>query len=545
MDALHVKRPFGLRGLAVLALSLCAPEAKAAMLFDDASVSSTRFAIRFAMAEGRVVSGIKLSLSGLRLPGDPYASARSLAFEVVKLSTNANVAFALSASETGLTFNAGQLAALPDGETPRALFTTKDMTDGNLAAKVQALDPQGRAVLATICTTMADPANISAALAQLPQADRPAPESLFQLAVLSLATECRSALAKAGTTSGGFIQRAKLPARLLNSADGLLSAESITIQNRTDNFVEPSRTGGSVSLYAVQVLGVDLRTTPKTFTATRFLWDGDIKDPAQRRISFYGRVSQFPGAISGMFDAADDMMIDISPKVSPPIGLDAAIADSSRESLILVEHVLSNLPFMQAAALETNSPAEIDIAGTLPAKAAAYASVATFGDDASAVLDMVEAELFRRAYPDEKSVLALQESLTKWRLYDGAVDGKTGPNTRSAFAAFERMVSGAANGTPSDVEIAALPLWSDSPPQIPPALTGSLADALTPETSDVGTAEAMASLRDLEIEANAIQSEIAALEAEIAEVETEKTSKINTLEILLTDCYCQGGRLCP
>jgi hypothetical protein len=543
MDASHLKRPLGLRGLAVLALalSLYALQAKAAMLFDDVRVTSTRF----DMPDGSLVTGIELSLTGLRLPGDPAAPARTLrtlAFEVVKTGTNAeDVAIALSASGTGMS----QLTNSANSEASRLLITAKDATDGGLATKIKKLHPQGRAVLATICTTMADPANVSAVLDQLAQADRPAPQGLFQSAVLSLATKCRFDLAKAGVISGGFISRDKLPARLLHSADGALSAESIAINNWMGNPTDRRMTGSIVTLRAVEVTELDLRKAPKTFAATSLLWDGHIDVPSRRRIALFGRVSQYPGAESGLFDAADDLSINLYPTTQPTKGLDKAIAESSRESLVLVQHVLSNLPLLQAAALETTSLTDIDITGALPVEAAAYWSVVRFGDDASAVLDMVEADLFRRAYPDEKSVLALQESLTKWRLYDGAVDGKTGPNTRSAFAAFERMVSGAANGTPSDVEIAALPLWSDSPPQIPPALTGSLADALTPETSDVGTAEAMASLRDLEIEANAIQSEIAALEAEIAEVETEKTSKINNLEILLTDCYCQGGRLCP
>lgn len=543
MDVLHLKRPFRLRGFALLALALClvAPEAKAAMLFDDASVSSTRF----AMAGGRVVSGMKVSLSGLRLPGASSAPARSLAFEVVKLSTNAEVAFALSASETGLTFNAGQLAPLPDGETPRSLFTTKDVTDGSLAAKVQALDPHGRAVLATICTTMADPATISAALAHLSQVDRPAPESLFQLAVVSLATECRSELAKAGTISGGFIQRAKLPTRLLNSADGLLSAESVTIDNWMGNPTDARMTGSIFTLHEVEVIGLDMQKAPKSFAATSLLWDGHLDVPSRRRIALYGRVSQYSGTSSGLFDSEDDLSINLYPKTEPTKGLDAAVAESSRESLVLVEHIFSNLPLLQAAALETTSLSGISITSALPAEAAAYWSAVRFGDDASAVLDMVQAELFRRAYPDEKAVLALQDSLTKWRLYDGAVDGKTGPKTRSAFAAFERMVSGSANGAPSELEIAALPLWSDGPPPTPPALTGSLADALTSDQPADGTVGAAVKLRDLEREAEGILSEIAGLEAELATVDSESSAKIRAVETKLADCYCQGGRLCP
>lgn len=544
MDMRQLKKPLGIRCLAALTLALCfcAPQAEAAMLFDEVLVTSTRFAV----AEGSVATGIKLSLSGLHLPGDPSGPARTLAFEVVKIGTGTeNVTIALSGSDTGLTLDEGQLAALPEGEAPRLLIAAKDATDGSLSAKVQALDPQGQAVLATICTSLADPGTVATALGHLAQADRPAPEGLFQTAVLSLASECRSELAKAGTISGGFVVRNKLPTRLLHSADGILSAESVTIDNWMGNPTDARMTGSIFTLREVKVIGLDMRKAPKSFAATSLLWDGHIDVPSRRRIALYGRVSQYTGASSGLFDSEDDLSINLYPKTEPTKGLDAAIAESSRESLVLVEHVLSNLPLLQTAALETASLSGISITSALPAEAATYWSAARFGDDASAVLDMVQAELFRRAYPDEKAVLALQESLTKWQLYDGAVDGKTGPKTRFAFAAFERMVSGTANGAPSELEIAALPLWSDGPPPMPPALTGSLADALRSDQPADGMVGAAVKLRDLEREAEGILSEIAGLEAELATVDLETGAKIRVVETALTDCYCQGGRLCP
>lgn len=532
-----------LRGLAVLGLALCfaAPAAKAAMLFDDVSVTSTRF----ALAEGSMATGIKLTLNGLHLPGEPSAPARSLAFEVVKIGTDAeNVAIALTA-ETGIALDAAQLADLPKSEATRQLVTLKQVTAGTLSATIQRLDPPGRAVLATICASMADPTTVAAALGHLAQTDQPSPKDLFQTAVQSLATGCRASLAKAGITSGGFIRRDRLPARLLNSADGLLSAGSVTIDNWMGNASDARMTGSILTLREVDVIGPDLQNAPKKRAATSLLWDGQIDVATQRRIALYGRVSQYPGAVSGLFDAADDLTIDIKPKAPVPDGLDAAIADSSRESLVLVEHVLSNLPLIEAAALEARSPSKIDISGALPAEAAAYASVASFGDDVSAVLDKVRAALFKRAYPDEKAVLALQDKLTKWQLYDGAVDGKTGPKTRAAFAAFERIVSGSANGTPSDMESAALPLWSAGPPPAPPPLAGSLADALMPEEARSVPAEVAAKLQTLEDEAATIRSDLASAEADLAAIEADSSPRIRALETLLADCYCQGGRLCP
>jgi hypothetical protein len=535
-----------LRGLVVMGLALifAAPQARAAMLFDGASVTSTRF----ALAEGSIATGIKLTLNGLHLPGEPYAQSRSLAFEVFKIGMDAeNVAIAVSGSDRGLPLHAAQLVTFPDGEAPRFLITSKDATGGSLAAKVQALDPQGQAVLATICVSLTDPTTVAAALGHLAKTDRPAPEGLFQTAVLSLAAECRSALAKTGTTSGGFINRDKLPTRLLNSADGLLSAESIAFENY-NYMAETSgnRYSGSMPTFrVVEVIGPNSRLPPKTFAVTSLPWAGNLYEPFERRIGLYGRVAQYPNAVSGLFDASDDLAIDLWYNEQPPQELDAAIADSSRESLILVDHVLSNLPVLRATALETSTAAGISIDSVLSSEAAAYWSIATFGDDVSAVLDKVHEELFRRSYPDENAVRALQESLTKWQLYDGAVDGKTGPKTRSAFADFERMVSGAANGTPSELELAALPLWSEGPPPAPPALAGSLADALTQDQPADGTAGAAVKLRDMEREADGILSEIADLEAELAAVDSETTAKIHAVETLLSDCYCQGGRLCP
>ena len=134
----------------------------------------------------------------------------------------------------------------------------------------------------------------------------------------------------------------------------------------------------------------------------------------------------------------------------------------------------------------------------------------------------------------------LQTSLKSLGLYDAEVDGKTGPMTRDAFATLERLVSGAANGAVSPVEDIALDLKTTEFSPLPRPLPASLADVLTAK-SGVAQDDSSRVTADTRI----LQERIAALESELAAKQARARPRIEMLEGLLEECYCQDGRACP
>lgn len=512
--------------------------AEAAILIDDVAVSPSQFSLR----ENATAKGLTISVSGVRMPFNPANPLRSVAFEIVQINNDpVNVAIALTEAQTGVFLKETGVTPLPGKQTPRMLLGTTDVKNGSLATKLQTLNEPGRAVVATICSSLMDPIDYAAVAGAIPAAERPQTGPAFAKAVQSLAGECRGALARMGTVSAGFVARSKISDRLLKGADGLVSAKVIGLDNWVGNASDKLMSGTIASL---QMVEVSMESEPVRITQTGLLWDGHLASADQRRLALYGRVSQYRGAPRGLLDSADNLAVDLKPRAPLPRGFDAVIKASSPESLLLVEHMLSNLPVLRAASVEATSATGLIVRHRFSPHAGVYWSAAVFGDDVSAAIGAVSSELFRRAFPDQDKVSKLQTSLKNWGFYEGDVDGQAGPMTINAFRAFERMVSGASNGFPSDVEarVLAMKPTRDMPPHV--AQAGSLAKMLVPEMAGEATAEQQEALSKLEAESKALEAEIAALGVELAGIDVGIADRIRMRDALLADCYCQGGRLC-
>lgn len=512
--------------------------AEAAMLIDDVAVSPSKFSLR----ENATAKGLTVSVSGVRMPFNPANPLRSVAFEIVQINNDpVNVAIAFTEAETGVFLKETALTSLPGNQTPRMLLGTSDVKNGSLATKLQTLNEPGRAVVATICSSLMDPIDYTTVAAAIPESERPQAGPAFAKALQSLAGECRSALAQMGTVSAGFVARSKISDRLLKGADGLVSAKVIGLDNWVGNGSDQLMSGTIASLQMVEVL---TESEPIRLTQTGLLWDGHLASADQRRLALYGRVSQYRGAPRGLLDSADNLAVDLKPRAPLPRGFDAVIEASSRESLLLVEHMLSNLPVLRAASTEAISATGLVVRHRFSPHAAVYWSAAVFGDDVSGASAAVSSELFRRAFPDQDKVSKLQTSLKNWGFYEGDVDGQAGPMTVNAFRAFERMVSGASNGFPSDIEARVLAMTPTQDIRLHAAQAGSLAKMLVPEMALDATAEQQEALSKLEAESQALEAEIAALEVELEGIDAGTADRIRMRDALLADCYCQGGRLC-
>lgn len=515
--------------------------AEAAILYDDAAVSPSGF----LLGENGVAKGLTISVAGVRLPFNPANPLRSVAFEIVQINSDPlNVAIALTEAGTGMFLKETVLTPLPGNQTPRMLLGTIDVKNGLLATKLRTLNDPGRAVVATICSSLTDPIDFEAAAVSVPEANRPKQWVEFAKAVRSLAGECRGALANLGTVSAGFVSRAKVSERLLKGADGLVSAKVMGLDNWVGNASDKLMSGTIASLQMIEVAGAVTGSEPVRIDRKGLLWDGHLASAEQRRLALYGRVSQYPGAPGGLFDSADSLALDLRPRAPLPRGVEAAIKASSRESLLLVDHMLTNLPILRAVSAEATSATGLIVRHRFSSHAAVYWSVAVFGDDASGAIKAVSSELFRRAFPDQDKVSKLQAGLKAWGFYEGDVDGQAGPMTVKAFQEFEQMISGASNSSPSGVEsrVLAMTPTGNLPP--PTARAGSLAEILVPQTGSNVTAEQQQSLGKLEAESQAMEVEIAALSVELERIDAGTNDRIRARDALLADCYCQGGRLC-
>jgi hypothetical protein len=515
--------------------------AEAAILYDAAAVSPSRF----LLGENGVAKGLTISVAGVRLPFNPDNPLRSVAFEIVQINSDPlNVAIALTEVGTGMFLKETVLTPLPGNQTPRMLLGTIDVKNGLLATKLRTLNDPGRAVVATICSSLTDPIDFEAAAIVVPAADRPKQGAAFAKAVRALASECQSALANLGTVSAGFVSRAKVSERLLKGADGLVSAKVMGLNNWVGNASDKLMSGTIASLLTIEVAGATTGSEPVRIDRKGLLWDGHLASAEQRRLALYGRVSQYPGAPGGLFDNADGLALDLRTRAPLPRGFDAAIKATSRESLLLLEHLLTNLAVLRAVSAEATNATGLTVNNRFSPRAAVYWSAAVFGDDASGAIKAVSSELFRRAFPDQDKVSKLQAGLKAWGFYEGDIDGQAGLMTIKAFQEFERMISGASNSSPSGVESQVLAMTPTGNLPLPTAQAGSLAEMLVPQTGRNASAEQQQSLHNIEAESQAMEVEIAALALELERIDAGTADRIRARDALLADCYCQGGRLC-
>lgn len=532
-------RTIGAGGLCALALVLTAPlAARATILFDSVSVSPTSF----RLDPQRKAVGLKLVIDGLRLPRLWRDGKRTASVEIVRTGPRStDVAIALSPDGTGLTLPADRLTTPSDGSPPRLLLTATGDGSAAMAEQMQSLQP-ARYLLATICTTLADRANLAAMIAAIPESERPPLDMTFQTVLEQLATNCRDTLAEAGTHSDGFISREDAFARIGTGADGLITAEAADLQSWRGNATGPDMSGSIVTFRKVAVLPGDLTLAPILFPEASLLWDGQIGDINSQRTALFGRQSQYSGTTAGLFDGADRISVDLTAATPRPAAFDTAVAGASRESLLLVEHALSNLRLLRVLALETGAPGGITRRGTLTDEGSDHWYMAAFAADITPALEAVRAELFARAFADKSKASELQTALKAWGFYSGQLDGQAGPMTRAAFAAFEGMVSGTANGTPSPREAAALRVPPSPALLIPPLRPATVGDWLTP---DPPAEDATSARQQARAEADALLASIAEVEAEIAALEQKTSPRIASVERALEACFCQGGRACP
>ena len=503
----------------LLSATVGARPGSAAILFDTVSV----LPMHRLMPTNQMAAGLELRLDGVILPSDTNGPPRQLRIEILRLTRLSKDA-AISLSE-------GELQVL----------LSSDMNqDGAIGSLMEALDPANRAVVATVCTTLADPANVAAIIRPFAANGQFLVDSTFQIALASLAAECQSSLAEMGTASAGFIHRAGAMARLEQGADALVSLASIDLRNWVGNSTGADMSGTIVTARRLSAATGDPAANFAEVDTASLLWDGRPGGQEVSRVAIYGRVSQYKGSGPGLLDAEDQIDIELKPGGTIPDALGEALAGSSTASLLIADHLLSNLQLLRVLALERTQISGIDVQWSQTDDLKAFWYLSTFALDPAPVTAAVRMELFRRSFSDDVDVAKLQTSLKALGLYDAEVDGKTGPMTRDAFATLERLASGAANGVVSPVEAIALGLKTTGFSPLPRPLPASLADVLTAK-SGVSQEDSSRVTADTRI----LQERIAALESELVAMRAGARPRIEMLEARLEECYCQDGRGCP
>lgn len=527
-------------------LTATSAKTNSATLFDDAAVSFSRFKIA---ESGFSESTILVTIGGVRI-GPVPGELRTIDFEIVPPTTgHQTVALAFTEAGTGISVDNKYLPTVPGGGIRRMLLTTNDAKSGELSPKILSLDSKSKSIVAPVCTTLADPANVEAITLKHPDHQWSVPNDTLRSLIVSLATECQNIFKKAGVFSDGFVSRARLSKRLRESADGLVTSRIMEIDNwvgttSVGNSAPNGLSGAIVVFRGVEISGSKIPDEGVKFGARSILWDGKLSNGSMRRIALYGRVSQYPGAPSGLLDGADQIAIDLTPGKSYPYSLVETVSQSSFAGLLLLEHALSNLRVMRAASIEGNAAEALLIKRRFSDNSAAYWSAAATSDDVSDALEVVWKNIFQRSFQSEEQVRDLQSKLKNWGLYLEEIDGKVGAATITAFKLFEVMISGASNGALSAMERVALSTTPDSSALISAVRVGSLGDYFMLDNLVENASGHNFNLLNLENHVAALQDEIFGLEAKVNDAEAKKEDAKLALSSIRFDCRCEGGRLC-
>lgn len=512
--------------------------AHATILFDSASVSE----VSYELDAGKEAVGLTLLVDGVRLPGRWSDGKTSVSFDIIKIgSTNLGVAIAISTNVIGQALPAGRKVTPAVVSESRIILSAIDGDTRTVKDQIRGLEDI-YPLLATICATLDDRASIAAMIASVRVDVRQLLDKTFEGSMVELASNCRQALKATGVHSDGFISRRDVSNRVAVSFDGLLSTDRIIFANWQGNLRGSDMSGAVVTLRGLEILEPGLSFSSLSIVERSLLWDGKIWDFRSQRTAFFGRISQYPGAATGLFDAADELTADLTVASPKPGALQTAISKSSRESLLLVEHVLVNLRLLRILALEEGPDNKIFVRSRLSETATEYWYQAAFAVDASESLEAVRSELFRRSFERSADAVSLQNALKSWGFYLGEVDGKAGPRTRAALSEFERIVSGAANGALSPREIVALKIAPTSVVQDAAVIPGSIADWLKPAALQ---SRVFAEKKRVASEVAGLKSQIAEVAKEITELERGFRLRILGLERELEACICQYGRACP